>query len=77
MSNQCINRFQRLDENQTYDPKVLASSDSWAHEAQVAPSKTKKTTTTDLELDRTVKYITGPSNISDEPIKPNNVSKLK
>ena len=42
-----VNRFNGLDETQDYDPDVLASLNSWAHEVHVAPSKVKKHPTSD------------------------------
>ena len=42
-----VNRFNGLDENQDYDPDVLASLNSWAHEVRVAPSKVEKQMTSD------------------------------
>ena len=62
-----MNRFNGLDENQDYDPDVLAALNSWAHEVRVAPSKVKKQMTSDSKLDRAVKYINGPAKATDEP----------
>ena len=62
-----MNRFNGLDENQDYDPDVLASLNSWAHEVRVAPAKVKKSVTRDPKLDRAVKYINGPTKANDEP----------
>ena len=62
-----MNRFNGLDENQDYDPDVLASLNSWAHSVHVAPTKVKKQMTSDSKLDRAVKYINGPAKATDEP----------
>ena len=55
-----VNKFEGLDEQQEYDPEVLAALNTWAHNVRVAPKrdrKVKQSPTHQSKLDRTVNYI--------------------
>ena len=72
-----INRFTGLDDQQEYDPDVLAALNNWAHNVKVStkkPKKSKVSGTIDAKLDRTANYVTSnkkPNDIiSDVIVKP-------